>query len=171
MIYFSNINKDILLLIFSYLEWQEFCNINKTNLILQITLKEYIKVCPKIPTIDEVCSNKKEYLEIIKILLEFYNNKKNKNFEEINKNKNFIKIRTLEKATQNNHINIVKYLCNNKNISLKISICNSMRIASQEGYLEIVKFLHSKNACCISSSIELARMSGHTDVYEYLCNI
>ena len=42
-----------------------------------------------------------------------------------------------------------------------------MRIASQEGHLEIVKFLHSKNACCISSSIELARMSDHTHVYDF----
>ena len=151
---FLDINKDILLLIFSYLEWQEFCDM-KEKICHQISLKEYIKICCKIPTIDEICSEEKEYLEIIKILYD----------------KNFVKIRTLEKATRKNHINIVKFLCNNKNISPKISICNSMRIASSEGHLEIVKFLHSKNACCISSSIELARMGGHKDVYNYLINI
>jgi hypothetical protein len=148
-------DSDILSIVCSYLEWNEFLDIKDS---FSLNFNIYVKNCGYIPTLYEICNKKKEYLEIAQYV-----------FKNEENHSTFI----LTEATTNNHINIVKYLCNNDLYNKNnICICKYIKIASKNGNLELVKYFYdmgeSKN--CLKHCLEYARMYSHMDIYKFLHN-
>src|SRR5688572_8477815 len=109
-----------------FLDWKEYyevCKYLNINLKLNVYFRNYLHLM----SIDEICNEKEEYLDIVKFLHSI-----NKPYTES----------AINWASYHGHLEIVKFLHSINAPFTKFAI----NFASRTGQLDIIKFLHSINA-------------------------
>ncbi len=131
-----------------YLEWNEYCDMC-TMYKLPLRLNIYFNNS-KLPTIEDVCTEKKEYFEVVEYLYKIGSKCENKN--------------ELDFASSNGHLEIVKFLHKNEGDIGEQAIDWAM----QHGHLEIVKFLYENGAKYSPYWFDAACYEGHLEIVKYI---
>src|SRR5688572_3646884 len=147
----TDLPTDIVYVCIEFLDWKEYYKLCK-HIHIDFRFNVYFRNNNQKLSIDDVCYEKEEYLEVVKFLHSI-----NAPYTQY----------AMNLASGNGHLKVVKFLH-----SINAPYTHfAMDSASLNGQLEVVNFLHSINASYTHLSMNWASRNGHLEVVKFLHSI